>query len=50
MEIAKVTSNSASIALKDLQYSMRGEAGKAGFNDPDDIVKYIKVRRKERNK
>jgi len=42
--------NSASIALKKIQYLMKGEAEKAGFNDPDDIVKYIKSRRKTRNK
>jgi AbrB family looped-hinge helix DNA binding protein len=45
--------NSASIALKaleDFQNSMEGEAEKAGFNDPDDVVKYIKSLRKVRNK
>jgi AbrB family looped-hinge helix DNA binding protein len=45
--------NSASIALKaleDFQSSMEGEAEKAGFNDPDDVVKYIKSLRKARNK
>jgi hypothetical protein len=44
--------NSASIALKALenfQNSMKGEAEKAGFNDPDDVVQYIKSLRKERN-
>jgi len=42
--------NSASIALKNIQDIMKGEAERAGFNDPDDIVKYIKTRRKTRNK
>ncbi|GHV72440.1 AbrB family transcriptional regulator [Spirochaetia bacterium] len=44
--------NSASIALKALenfQNSMKGEAEKAGFNDPEDVVQYIKSLRKERN-
>jgi len=42
--------NSNSIALKKLQDIMKGEAEKAGFNDPDDVVKYIKSRRKIRSK
>jgi len=42
--------NSASIALKYIQKSMEGEAERAGFKDPDDVVKYIKARRKIRNK
>jgi AbrB family looped-hinge helix DNA binding protein len=42
--------NSASIALKRIQKSMKGEAERAGFNNPDDIVNYIKSRRKIRNK
>ena len=42
--------NSFSIALKNIQDSMKGEAEKAGFNNPDDVVKYIKSRRKIRNK
>ena len=45
--------NSASIAIKaleDFQNSMKGEAKKAGFNNPDDIVKYIKSLRKARYK
>ena len=45
--------NSASIAIKaleDFQNSMEGEAAKAGFNNPDDVVKYIKSLRKARNK
>jgi len=42
--------NSASVVLKNFQDSMEGEAERAGFNDPDDVVKYIKSRRKERKK
>jgi AbrB family looped-hinge helix DNA binding protein len=42
--------NSASIALKDFQDSMKGEAKKVGFTDPDDVSEYIKSRRKIRNK
>jgi AbrB family looped-hinge helix DNA binding protein len=42
--------NSASVALKSIQDIMKGEAEKAGFNDPDDVVKYIKSRRKIKNK
>jgi AbrB family looped-hinge helix DNA binding protein len=42
--------NSASVALKAIQNSMKGEAEKAGFNDPEDVVKYIKSRRKTRKK
>jgi AbrB family looped-hinge helix DNA binding protein len=38
--------NSASIALKNIQDIMEGEAEKAGFSDPDDVVEYIKSRRK----
>jgi len=44
--------NSASIAIKaleDLQKSMKGEAEKAGFKNPDDVVKYIKSLRKARS-
>jgi hypothetical protein len=37
-------------ALKEFQNSMKGEAKKAGFNDPDDVVKYIKSLRKAKNK
>jgi len=40
--------NSASIALKTIQNAMKGEAEHAGLNDPDDVVKYIKSRRKTR--
>jgi antitoxin PrlF len=42
--------NSNTIALKKIQDIMKGEAEKAGFNDPDDVVKYIKSRRKIRSK
>ena len=42
--------NSASFALENFQDIMKGEAERAGFNDPDDVVKYIKSRRKIRNK
>jgi antitoxin PrlF len=42
--------NSSSIALKKIQEIMKGEAERAGFIDPDDVVKYIKSRRKTRNK
>ena len=42
--------NSASIELKNFQESMKGEAEKAGFTNPDDVVQYIKSRRKIRNK
>jgi len=42
--------NSASIVLKNFQDSMKGEAEKAGFANPDDVVDYIKSRRKKRNK
>ena len=41
--------NSASIAVKaleDFQKSMKGEAKKAGFNDPADVENYIKSLRK----
>jgi len=42
--------NSNSIALKKIQDIMKGEAEKVGFNDPDDVVKYIKSRRKIKSK
>jgi hypothetical protein len=29
---------------------MKGEAEKAGFTSPDDVVKYIKYMRKKQNK
>jgi AbrB family looped-hinge helix DNA binding protein len=37
-------------ALKEFQESMRGEAEKAGFNTPEDVEKYIKSLRTEKNK
>jgi len=43
--------NSASDAIKALealQNEMINEAGKAGFKNPDDVVKYIKSLRKEK--
>jgi len=43
-----ILQNSASVVLKNFQDSMEGEAERAGFNDPDDIVKFIKSRRKEK--
>jgi len=42
--------NSASVALEKIQDIMRGEAEKAGFDNSDDVVKYIKSRRKTRSK
>jgi AbrB family looped-hinge helix DNA binding protein len=39
--------NSASAILRTFQESMKGEAEEAGFIDPDDVVKYIKSRRKK---
>ncbi|MDR2576201.1 MAG: AbrB/MazE/SpoVT family DNA-binding domain-containing protein [Treponema sp.] len=38
--------NSNAIALSDFQKSMKGEAEKAGFKNPDDVTKYIKQLRK----
>ena len=41
--------NSNSVALKIIQNEMAGEAEKAGFKSPDDVVKYIKdMRRRQR--
>jgi len=34
-------------ALENIQSVMKGEAEKAGFNDPDDVTKYIKSLRKD---
>ena len=42
--------NSAIKALEDIQNTMEGEAEKAGFNNPDDVVDYIKSLRKARRK
>ena len=44
-----IMQNSASIALKTIQNAMKGEAKRVGFNDPNDVVKYIKSRRKIRS-
>jgi len=40
--------DSATVALKNFQDLMTGEAENAGFCDPDDVVKFIKYRRKVR--
>jgi AbrB family looped-hinge helix DNA binding protein len=40
--------NSNSLTLANFQNSMRGAAEEAGFNDPDDVVKYIKQLRKNK--
>ena len=42
--------NSNSIVLSEFQKSMEGAAKEAGFNDPDDVTKYIKNLRKTKNK
>ena len=42
--------NSNSIVLADFQKAMKGTAKKAGFNDTDDVVKYIKELRKSKKK
>jgi AbrB family looped-hinge helix DNA binding protein len=42
--------NSNSTALKIIQNEMTGEAEKAGFNEPDDVVKFIKDMRKKQQK
>ena len=41
--------NSAAIALKRIQESMVGEAERAGFASPDDVVNYIKSSRKNKD-
>ena len=41
--------NSATVALKNFQDSMKGEAERAGFNNPNDVVNYLKSQRKKRN-
>jgi len=38
--------NSNSVVLADFQKAMEGAAQEAGFNDPDDVVDYIKQLRK----
>ena len=42
--------NSNSIVLADFQKSMEGAAKEAGFNDPDDVTRYIKNLRKSKKK
>ena len=42
--------NSNSIVLSEFQKSMEGAAKDAGFNDPDDVAKYIKYLRKSKKK
>jgi AbrB family looped-hinge helix DNA binding protein len=42
--------NSVSIALKNIQDSMEGEAERAGFKNPEDVTKYIKSRRRIKSK
>jgi AbrB family looped-hinge helix DNA binding protein len=42
--------NSNSAALKVIQKEMEGEAEKAGFRNPDDVVKYIKDMRRRTKK
>jgi AbrB family looped-hinge helix DNA binding protein len=42
--------NSNSVALKVIQKEMEGEAEKAGFKNPDDVVNYIKDMRKSSKK
>ena len=38
--------NSNSVVLADFQKAMRGAAKEAGFNNPDDVMAYIKQLRK----
>jgi AbrB family looped-hinge helix DNA binding protein len=40
--------NSNSVVLANFQKNMKGAAKEAGFNDPDDVVKYIKQLRKNK--
>jgi len=42
--------NSNTIVLADFQKAMKGAAKQAGFNDTDDVVKYIKVLRRSKKK
>jgi AbrB family looped-hinge helix DNA binding protein len=42
--------NSNSVALKIIQTEMVGEAEKAGFKSPDDVVEYIKDMRRRQKK
>ncbi|MDR1105372.1 MAG: AbrB/MazE/SpoVT family DNA-binding domain-containing protein [Treponema sp.] len=40
--------NSNKLTLTNLQKNMKGTAKEAGFNDPDDVEKYIKQLRKNK--
>jgi AbrB family looped-hinge helix DNA binding protein len=40
--------NSNSLVLANFQNNMRGAAEEAGFNDPNDVVKYIRQLRKNK--
>jgi len=42
--------NSNSIVLSNFQKAMEGAAQEVGFNDPDDVVNYIKQLRKTKKK
>ena len=42
--------NTNSVILSDFQREMAGAAKKAGFNDPDDVMKYIKQLRNSKKK
>ena len=42
--------NSNTVVLSDFQKAMEGAAQEAGFNDPDDVVNYIKQLRKSKKK
>jgi len=42
--------NSNAVVLSDFQKAMEGAAQEAGFNDPDDVVNYIKQLRKSKKK
>jgi AbrB family looped-hinge helix DNA binding protein len=42
--------NSNAIVLRNFQNEMKGAAEEAGFNSPDDVVKYIKELRKSNKK
>ena len=42
--------NSNSVVLTDFQKAMEGAAIEAGFNNPDDVVDYIKQLRKTKKK
>ena len=42
--------NSNSFALLDFQKAMKGAAKEAGFNNPDDVMNYIKQLRKSKKK